>query len=126
MEDLKVPAGYQAVMPYLIVKDAAGFLTFLHTVFGAQEKEKHEDANRGIMHAEVKIGDSIVMLADSTGIWAATPGSMFVYVPNADETYRKALDQGSTSLTEPADQPYGRSCGIRDPYGNVWWITSAL
>jgi uncharacterized glyoxalase superfamily protein PhnB len=128
MKETKIPDGYQRVMPYLIVEDAAGLLQFMKNVFGATEKYKvmrDEDKNV-IMHAEVKIGDSTIMFAEATGQWKASPAGMFIYVENADETYQKALKAGATSLGEPSDQSYGRSGGVTDPFGNVWWITSVL
>ncbi|KAA9331771.1 VOC family protein [Adhaeribacter soli] len=124
MNKLNVPAGYQAVMPYLIVENATGFSRFLTTVFNATEKEKHMRDEKTIMHAEAQIGGSVIMFADSTETWKPMSASMFVYVEDADETYKIALAEGSTSVMEPADQPYGRSCGVTDPFGNTWWITS--
>jgi PhnB protein len=124
MHKLNVPAGYQAVMPYLIVENATGFSRFLTTVFNAVEKEKHMRDEKTIMHAETQIGGSVIMFADSTETWKPMSASMFVYVEDADETYKIALAEGSTSVMEPADQPYGRSCGVTDPFGNTWWITS--
>lgn len=124
MKNLQVPQGYQAVMPYLIVEDATSFSRFLTTVFNAEEKEKHLRDETLIAHAEVRIGSSVIMFADSTETWKPMTASLFVYVEDADETYKIALAEGSTSIMEPADQPYGRSSGITDPFGNTWWITS--
>lgn len=124
MEKTKIPEGYQAVMPYLIVNDAAAFSEFTKQVFGATEKRKEMRDEKHIRHAEVVIGGSAVMFADSTTVYEPSTGSMFVYVNDADEAYQKALEQGAVSLGEPSDQSYGRSCGIRDPFGNTWWITS--
>ncbi len=125
MKHLKIPEGYQTVMPYLIVKGAADFLKFTQHVFGATEKLKKMRDENLIMHAEIMIGTSTIMFADSTEQFRPRPAGMFIYVDDADETYKKALSEGATNIMEPADQSYGRSCGIRDAFGNEWWITSA-
>ncbi len=118
--------GYQTVMPYLIVKDAAGLLQFMQKVFDAEEKYKtmREEASHVIRHAEVTIGGSVVMFAEATDQWRAVPAGLFVCVQDADETYKKALAAGAVSVMEPSDQSYGRSCGAKDPFGNTWWITA--
>jgi len=124
MDNLNIPAGYQPIMPYLIVPRANQFLRFLHTVFGAEEKLKHLREDGQIMHAEMTISGSTLMVAAANDTWTAQPADLFIYVPNADETYQKALAEGATSVLEPRDQDYGRTCGVKDPFGNTWWITS--
>ncbi len=126
MEKVSVPEGYQTVMPYLIVPNAAQFMDFLQKVFQAEEKFRTARENGSIMHAEMIIGDSTLMLAEATKEWSAQPAGLYIHVANADDTYRTALAQGATSLMEPADQPYGRSGGVKDPFENTWWVTSAL
>jgi PhnB protein len=121
---LKIPDGYQRVMPYLIVKDAPAFLQFTKRVFGAEEKLKEMRDERTIAHAEIRIGDSTIMFADSTSKFPPRTGGMFIYVEDADATFRKALSEGAVSISEPADQEHGQSGGVTDPFGNVWRITS--
>lgn len=123
---MNIPEGYQAVMPYLILKNAEKFIDFTHKVFDAKVLNKHlrEDGHT-IMHAEVNISGSIIMFAESTEQYAVQTANLFVYVDNADATYAAALKNGATSVNELADQPYGRSGGVKDPNGNTWWITSA-
>lgn len=76
-------------------------------------------------HAEVRIGDSVVMLGDMGGKWKSMPSSIYLYVPDTDEAYRQALGAGAISLMEPADQFYGdRSAGVRDPFGNHWFLAT--
>lgn len=123
--NLPIPAGYQTVMPYLILKNAAAFLQFTQDVFGAFEKYRTMRDEDHIAHAELTIGDSTIMLADSTEQYPPSTAGMFVFVASADETYQKAIDAGATSVMELSDQPYGRTCGVQDPFGNVWWITTA-
>jgi uncharacterized glyoxalase superfamily protein PhnB len=123
-----VPAGYHAVQPYLIVNGARALIEFIETVFGAQQAELMEtpDGSR-VMHGEVKIGDSTVMVADAQGPWQPMPAAMYVYVPDVDETYKKGMAAGGTSVMEPADQFYGdRHGGIKDRWGNLWWIATRV
>ena len=124
MDNLNIPEGYQQVMPYLVIKNATAFLHFVQTVFGATEKTKQMRDEGTVLHGEVRIGNSTIMFADSTDQFQPQTAGLFVYVPDADETYAKALAKGAVSLMPPADQSYGRSCGVKDPFGNVWWITS--
>lgn len=124
MEKVKIPTGYQTVMPYLIVKDAVELLAFMHNVFGATEKMKVMADDETIRHAEVQIGGSTIMFANSGEQWLPQTAGLYIHVENADETYRKALAEGATSVMEPSDQDYGRASGVKDSNGNVWWITS--
>jgi uncharacterized glyoxalase superfamily protein PhnB len=112
-------------MPYLILDHADQFAPFTKEVFNAEQtfiRLREDDTT--IMHSEVKIGDSTIMYAGCTDQYQPQPGGLFVYVPDADASYEKALSLGATSVMPPADQSYGRSCGITDPCGNTWWITS--
>lgn len=123
---MKLPAGHQAVMTYLMLEDTTAFIDFTKKVFGAQlsfMKQREDDPSK-VMHAEITIGGITIMMADTTAQWGRQTANMFVYVPDADETYRWALDAGAQNVMEPADQSYGRSCGVTDPQGNTWWITS--
>ena len=124
MENLNVPAGYQTVMPYLLVEQAAEFITFMQQVFNAEEVAKVMRNDNSIMHGEVRVGDSTLMFADSSEAYPTQPAGLYVHVANADETYAKALSVGAVSVQEPVDRDYGRSSGVKDPFGNTWWITS--
>ncbi|MFN3327089.1 MAG: VOC family protein [Bryobacteraceae bacterium] len=80
-----------------------------------------------VMHAEVKVGDSRVMLGGARKEWGAMPGVLCVYVEDADAVYRKAIEAGGTSIKESADQFYGdRHGGVKDPAGNMWWIATHI
>ena len=125
-KDPKIPANYQTVMPYLIIKDAAKFIDFTEKVFGATRGHKAMRDENVIMHGEVMIGESTIMFADATEQFQTQTAGMFVYVSNADEAYQKAINEGATVVTPLSDQPYGRSGGVKDPFGNTWWITSPL
>ena len=118
------PEGYQTVTPYLAVKDAAGLIDFLKQAFGAEETLRMPRADGGVAHAEVKIGDSMVMLGEPTES-EVMPATMHLYVEDADSVYRRALQAGATSLREPENMFYGdRSAGVKDRFGNQWWIAT--
>jgi PhnB protein len=99
-------------------------MNFMIKVFGATEKMKVMRDEKLVMHAEARIGDSVIMFADATDKFAPRPAALFVYVENADATYNKAIAEGATSVTPMADQEYGRSGGVADPFGNTWWPTT--
>jgi PhnB protein len=121
---MEIPVGHQAVMPYLMMEDAASFIDFAKDVFDAELTHQGVRENNMIGHCEVRIGGSTIMFSSSRGDCKPTLANMFVYVNNADETYARSLKSGAVTIMEPADQDYGRSCGVTDPFGNVWWITS--
>ena len=124
---MKIPEGEQAVMPYLMLHDAPAFIDFVKNSFkGELTYKKLRDDNQKIMHAQVKVSGSTIMFCEATDQWTPQPASMFVYVDNADESYAAALENGATSIMELTDQPYGRTCGVKDPCGNTWWVTSVL
>jgi uncharacterized glyoxalase superfamily protein PhnB len=118
-----IPEGYHSVTPYLTVHGADRLIEFLKGAFGAEEKERFQRPDGTIMHAELKIGDSIIMLAEANEQWQARPTNLYLYVNDTDSIYRRAVQTGATSLMEPSDQFYGdRNAGISDPAGNFWWI----
>jgi PhnB protein len=122
-----IPAGYQHVIPYLTVRNAGQLIEFLERAVGAKARQKMEMPDGRIMHAEVKVGDCVVMLGEANEKWPPRPGTMYVYVPNVDETYRRALAAGGTSLREPTTEFYGdRSAGVTDACGNQWWFGSRV
>jgi uncharacterized glyoxalase superfamily protein PhnB len=125
MNERYKPDGYNAVSPYLLVKDVRAMLDFLVHAFGATELRRQADAGGGIRHAEVRIGDSVIMMGSRPG--AELIASVHVYVGDVDRVYARALDHGATSVSEPRDQPYGdRSAGVQDAQGNYWWIGTRL
>lgn len=119
-----IPENYQHVMPYLVVAGAADFIEFAKKVFDARETYRVMRDPTTIQHAEVMIAQSTVMVADRTPQFAEQPAGLFVYVDDADKRYAMALAAGAKSLMPPADQTYGRSCGVKDAWGNTWWITT--
>lgn len=123
---MKIASGHQPLMPYLILKNAEGFIDFTQKVFGAKEifKSYREDGSKQIMHAEVQINGCNIMFADVTEDFGVANSNLFIYVDNADATFKIALENGATIVNNLADQDYGRSGGLADPFGNVWWVTS--
>jgi PhnB protein len=120
-----IPDGFHSVTPFLIVPGVAKLLDFLKQAFEAQELHRMPRPDGTIMHAEVKIGDSLVMMGEPMGSSQPMFGSLYLYVHDVDAVYKRALQAGATSTSEPADQFYGdRSAGIKDPVGNQWWIAT--
>jgi uncharacterized glyoxalase superfamily protein PhnB len=119
-----IPDGYHTVTPYLVVKGAAKLIDFMKDAFGATERSRMGSDDR-IMHAEVQIGDSVIMLGDA-GPGNEPLGSMIhLYMDDADAFYKRAIAAGATSMREPADQFYGdRSAGVKDAFGNQWWLAT--
>ena len=124
---MRIPENHQAVMPYLMLKNAEGFVDFTRSVFNATAcmKEMRNDQTDLIMHAEITISGSTVMFADTNAQWPIANANLFVYVDSADETYQLALEHGASTIMDLSDQNYGRTCGVLDPFGNTWWITSS-
>ena len=121
------PDGYHAITPYLVVDGAARLIDFLEEVFDAEQMERLAAPGDRIGHAEVRIGDSRVMLGDAHGDHRPMPAMLYLYVDDADATYQRALAAGATSVQAPVDQFYGdRSGGVKDPCGNVWWIATHI
>ena len=122
---MNIPKTHQAVMPYLIVNDASKLIDFAKKVFGATLNfQELRDDTKKIRHAEIQIDESTIMLADATEEWKQQTANLFIYVDDADQACESALDNGAKSLMELSNQEYGRTCGVTDPVGNVWWITS--
>lgn len=123
---MNIAKGHQPLMPYLILKNAKAFIDFTKKVFGAKEVYKgyRDNDNKTIEHAEVQINGCNILFADVTPFFDVANANLFIYVDDADASYQLAIENGCTEINELADQEYGRSCGVQDPFGNVWWITS--
>lgn len=109
------------------MKGAAEFIAFAEKAFGAKVLERHDRPDWGVMHAQIQVGDSRIMMGEPQPPYAPMPGSFYYYVPDTDATYRAALAAGATSLMQPSNQFYGdRNAGVKDPVGNVWWIATHI
>ena len=125
MSNQKKTYGNQSVIPYLIIPRASEFLQFAKDVFGAVETLKSmREGTEEIMHAEIKIGESTIMVGESSKDWAPRPASLYTIVDEADAIYNIAISRGAKSILSMEDKPYGRTGGVEDPFGNVWWITT--
>lgn len=121
-----VPPGFHTVTPYLVVDGAARLIDFLVQGLGGSEELRHVDDGI-VAHAQVRLGDSMLMLSDATAAWQAMPCSLYLYVDDADAAMARALAAGATLVMEVGDKPYGdRQGGVRDPAGNVWWLSQRL
>lgn len=114
---------YRTVTPYLLVPDADAELTFLKTAFGAVEVNCQRNPDHSVAHAEITIGDSLVMLGQASEQWKPRSAALYLWVDEVDATYARALAAGATSESEPEDKPYGhRNGGVIDRNGVTWWI----
>lgn len=120
---MKIPTQYNRLMPYMIIPNAAGFVSFMKDVFGAEEQMIVPRSEGVIMHGELRIGDAVIMFADVTPEFTAKPAGIFIYVESVEDTYKKAIAAGAVSVMEPVQQPYGLTCGFKDAFGNDWWPT---
>lgn len=118
-----IPKGFHTVTPVLTVREAAKLIDFLKQAFDAEEVYRLDGPNGSVMHAEMKIGDSLIMVGEATDQWKPMQATVALYVRDADEWYQRALRAGATSVREPSDQFYGdRSAGVKDFAENHWWI----
>ena len=130
-----IPDGYHSVQPYLILGNCAEAIAFYIKAFGATERFRMPSSEGRITHAEIQIGDSVVMMADeapqidafSVAHYGGSPVSLLLYTENCDALYARALEAGAKSLREPADQPYGdRMSGVSDPFGYKWYLATHI
>jgi PhnB protein len=130
-----IPKGYNSITPYLIIKGAAQAIEYYKSVFGATEVFRMDQPDGKVGHAELKIGDSRVMLADENlnmGAWHASatsigqsPVSLYLYIPDVDRVVERAVAAGAKILKPVEDQFYGdRSGFIQDPFGHLWGIAT--
>jgi len=120
-----IPEGYHSLTPIVSVEGASSLIDFLRQVFDAEEEERFTGSDGRIRHAEVRIGDSIIMINDATPEFPAVPAMINVYTEDVDAAYKRALGEGATALRESSEQFYGdRTGGVKDQYGNQWWIAT--
>jgi PhnB protein len=118
-----VPDGYGTVTPWIISRDTARLIDFVTEAFGATELARVPNEDGTIGHAEVRIGDSVVMMFDGRPDWPDTPAFLRLYLEDGDAAFRRALAAGATTVTELTELFWGDRVGrVRDPLGNVWWI----
>ncbi len=124
-----IPAGYHTVTPYITAPDARALMAFLKDAFGAELGECHTRPDGKVMHAEVRIGDSPIMISDACeqSGGKGKPAGIYLYVPEVDKTYKRALEAGATSMMEPADMFWGdRFSSVKDEWDNEWHISTHI
>lgn len=122
-----LPENHQAVVAYPIVRGVPSLIEFLVAAFDAEEVHRTKQDDGTVMHAQVRVNDSLLMMGEAGTSHKPMPASLYVYVDDVDRVYHRALKAGAVSVMEPADQFYGdRTGGVKDPVGNVWWIASQL
>ncbi len=122
-----IPDGYHSVTPYILVKETIKVIDFLKQAFNATENYRMNAPDGTIMHAEIRIGNSNIMLAQASEKWSPMPSMLYLYVEDVDSVYKKAIEAGGTSLREPTNEFYGdRSSGVMDAGGNQWWIATHI
>ncbi len=120
-----VPEGYHSITPYFTVADADRLIAFMLTVFDGHLVKEDRTEDGRVRHARVRIGDSIVMLNEAGGDYAANESQMHLYVRDVDATFQRALEEGASAVMEPNVRPHGdRMAGFRDPCANTWWIAT--
>jgi PhnB protein len=120
-----IPDGFHTVTPYLVVQGVDDLIAFVKKAFGATERFRHKRADGKTGHAEVTIGNSIVMVGEASEQAQAMPAMLYLYVNNVDETYQQAIEAGGKSIMEPTDMFYGdRNGALIDPCGVQWWIAT--
>jgi len=122
------PKDYSTISPYLIVNQAEDVLDFIKKVFGATELRRYTNPDGSLMHIELRIEDSVIMLGEAGQQWPAFPSMLHVYVDNVEAVYRQALAAGAQPVQEPQQQegdPDKRG-SFKDPSGNIWWVASEV
>jgi len=120
------PEVYNSVSVYIMAERAQRVIDFLNRAFDGVNLRRFDDPNGRIMHAEVRVGDTVVMLSDAIGAYPAFPVWLHVYVPDVDASYKKALAAGGVSVQEPTrkEGDPDRRGAVKDPVGNTWWIST--
>ena len=122
-----LPQARRTITPYLHPKGAPPRIDFLKRAFGAEELFRAQDPAGTVHHAKIRIGDSVIAMGEAHGPYQPMPPALHLYVPDTDATYKRALEAGAISIDEPVDQGYGdRYAGVKDPFGNVWYIATHL
>lgn len=123
-----IPDNYHTVTPYLLVQGAEKLIDFVKRAFDAKETLRMSMPDGAIGHAEVRLGDSVIMLSEALGgEYKPMPTGIYLYVEDCDATYQRALEAGATSIMQPTDQFYGdRSASIKDQCGNHWYIATHI
>jgi PhnB protein len=122
-----VPEGFHTLTPYIVVKDVAKLIDFLKAGFDAKEIVRHGKPDGSVMHAQLRIGDSFIMMGEQPPNKPAAPAMLYLYVADCDAWYNRAIAAGATSMMPPMNMFYGdRHGGVSDAWGNQWWIATHI
>jgi PhnB protein len=118
-----IPEGYHTITPYVVAQGTAKLIDFIKQAFGAEEIERMAAPDGTVRHAELRLGDSILMLGEAQGQWKPMPVMLYLYVTDVDATFARAVRAGATSVKDVANQFYGdRNGTVKDAWGNLWSI----
>jgi len=121
------PEGYTSVAPWIVTRDTRRLLDYIKTVFDGEELARVPLEDGSIGHAEIWVGDTILLAFDQRPGWPAIPSLLRVFVEDADAATERAVAAGARVITHPATHAFGhRTARIRDPFGNIWWITAVV
>lgn len=121
------PAGYTTVAPWVVTTDTGALLDFITAAFDGVESGRVPLEDGSIGHAEIRVGDTVVLAFDQRADWPAMPSLLRVFVPDADAAFAAALTAGARAVTALSDNAFGQRGGrVRDPFGNIWWITALV
>ncbi|MFD4502372.1 VOC family protein [Streptomyces sp. NPDC058457] len=119
------PDGYTTVAPWVVTDDTGAFLDFVTQAFGGTELGRVPTEDGLIGHAEIRIGDTVVLAFDRHPDWPGLPSLLRVFVADADDTFDRAVAAGAEVVTSPADDAFGQRGGrVKDPFGNIWWVVA--
>ncbi|MFN6946337.1 MAG: VOC family protein [Cytophagaceae bacterium] len=122
------PTGYNSLSPYFIVNGAQKFIYLMTEIFEAKELRRYDNSDGTIMHAEIQIDDSVIMIGDSSDKFPPVPMVMHVYVPNVDELFAKAIHAGCEVIQEPTvrDGDPDKRATFKDFAGNMWSVGTQI
>lgn len=130
-----IPQGYHSLTPYMTIRNCAEAIEFYKKAFGAVQRVRIDGEDHKVVHAELKIGDSILMMTDENikmdhkgpEVLKGTPVSVLLYVENVDDVFNRAVKEGATVISKVEDQYFGDRMGtLKDPYGHIWSISTHI
>lgn len=128
------PKGFRTVTPYLVIRNAASAIEYYQRALGATQTYRQDTEDGRVRHAQILVGDSHLMICDDHSDFSfikpvqefgGSPVHLFLYVDDVDVQFTRCLEAGMEQVMPLQDQSYGRSGGVRDPYGLIWWLTTA-
>ncbi|MGR6971698.1 VOC family protein [Streptomyces cynarae] len=121
------PEGYTTVAPWVVTDDTGAFLDFVTQAFEGEELARVSTEDGLIGHGEIRVGDTVVLAFDRHADWPPMPSLLRVFVTDADKAFSDAVAAGAQVVTSLADDAFGQRGGrIKDPFGNIWWVTSCV